>query len=199
MRKLFLGIGFFFNAILSAMQTETDRLILRQWQEGDADKLFSILQKPEVNHYLQVFNISKRESVESLINRGTQSINENGYGYFACQEKQSDELIGYIGLNYIAIQEEPFPCYTLSWCLDTTSWGKGYATEAAALLIRLAFEKFDIQELCACTVELNEKSRKVMERIGMKYKSSFDFPGVDKAHPHCKHVLYSITKDDHIK
>ena len=199
MKKLFLGVSFFFNMALAAMATETDRLVLRQWQEGEADKLFTMLQKPEVNHYLQVFNIAKRENVDSLVNRGTQSINANGYGYFACEEKQSGEFIGYVGLNYIPIQEKPFPCFTLSWVLDSTSWGKGYATEAAALLIKLAFDKFGIEELCACTVELNEKSRKVMERIGMKYKSSFDFPGIDTNHPHCKHVLYSITKNDNIK
>ncbi len=65
-------------------------------------------------------------------------------------------------------------------------------------MIRYAFETLQLRELVATTVPANHRSRRVMEKIGMKYLvgHDFDHPRVPEGHPLRAHVLYGLKKDD---
>ena len=140
--------------------------------------------------------MSKQKKIDALIEKAKKSIAEKGYGYFACQEKSSGNLIGFLGLNYIELQGMPTG-YTVSWVLAKEYWGNGYATEGARALLQLGFEKFNLEKIGACCVATNDKSIRIMKRLGMHYESSFNFPGIEKNHPHCNHVYYSISKKEY--
>ena len=168
----------------------TARLRLRSWQEGDIEKIHSILQHPDVNHYLQHHKLHERATIERLVEKSKQNIAERGYGYFVCEHKETGEVIGMVGLNYVEINVPHFPCHTVSWIFSHSYWGKGYATEAGQALIKYGFEVCNLPEIYACTTSANKASENVMKRLEMKFVSHFGFPGFEESDPFYKHVLY---------
>jgi RimJ/RimL family protein N-acetyltransferase len=79
-------------------------------------------------------------------------------------------------------------------------WGNGYVTEAAREALRYGFEVVGLDEIVSFTVPQNERSWRVMERIGLRRDPArdFDHPNVDAAaYPHLvRHVFYRLGRDD---
>ncbi len=103
-------------------------------------------------------------------------------------------FIGFTGLNRISFAASFAPAVEIGWRLAPKFWGKGYATEAARLAMRIGFEQFALQEIVAETIETNLASRRVMKRLGMTYDSSadFDHPQIADDHPLRRYVLYRL-------
>jgi RimJ/RimL family protein N-acetyltransferase len=72
-------------------------------------------------------------------------------------------------------------------------WGRGYATEAARAALDYGFGKLGLSEIGALTVPANQRSRRVMERLGMTRapEDDFDHPRVPEG-PLKRHVLYRL-------
>ncbi len=151
-----------------------------------------MIQDPEVNQYLHHVHLDEYSTLQKLAESANKNIDERGFGYFVCELKDTHEVIGLAGLNYIQLDAPHFPCYTVSWILGKKYWKNGYATEAGQKLLTLGFEKYNISKIFACTSMENKASKRVMERIGMKYVDTFHFPGLDKEHPLSMQVLYTL-------
>jgi RimJ/RimL family protein N-acetyltransferase len=84
------------------------------------------------------------------------------------------------------------PAVELGWRLAQPFWGRGIATEAAAAAMELAFGVLGLSELLAYTAAANERSRRVMERLGMRRDPAEDFehPSLASGHRLARHVLY---------
>ena len=69
--------------------------------------------------------------------------------------------------------ERPFTAHAhwleIGWALRPRFWGRGYATEIGRAGLEHAFEVIGVQAVVSCTVRHNQRSRAVMERIGMRY------------------------------
>ncbi|MEP7041111.1 MAG: GNAT family protein, partial [Chloroflexota bacterium] len=76
--------------------------------------------------------------------------------------------------------------------------GRGYATDAACEALRVGFEEIGLDEIVSFTVVQNERSWRVMERIGLVRDPSrdFDHPRVDPiAYPDLvRHILYRLSR-----
>lgn len=88
------------------------------------------------------------------------------------------------------------PCTEIGWRLNISAWGHGYASEGAKRVLKYAFKTLDLNEVVSFTAKINERSWKVMERIGMSRDAAedFDHPKVQKGHQLERHVLYRIKK-----
>lgn len=177
---------------------KTKNLHLRQWQEADVAIMHSILQDPEVNYYLQIHKIDQLSVLNMIIENAKINLVKHGYGYFVCEDIKTGETIGLMGLNYSNVEAAYFPCHTISWILRKESWGQGYAQEAAKALSTYGFNFCNIEEIYACTPSINTRSESVMQRIGMKPVTSFEYPGVAVEDRRCLHELYSIKKSSPI-
>lgn len=79
-------------------------------------------------------------------------------------EKSSNQLIGLCGLNpYDADAPE------IEWKLGVPYWGKGYATELGRQMIECAFDTTLVKGIYGMAYPENAASRRVLEKIGMKY------------------------------
>ena len=90
----------------------------------------------------------------------------------------------------------PFmPCVEIGWRISAPYWRQGYATEAAKMVLHLAFEKYGLQEVVSFTAAVNLPSIRVMEKIGLtrKVEDDFDHPNMPKDHPLARHVLYRLA------
>src|SRR5207244_11159540 len=89
-------------------------------------------------------------------------------------------------------------CTGIGWRLARSSWGRGYATEAARACLDFAFRSLGLSEVVAFTVPANARSRAVMERLGMRHDAAggFDQPRLPAGHPLQRHVLYRLRSED---
>ena len=75
-------------------------------------------------------------------------------------------------------------------------WGRGYATEGGRASLAHAFEALGQAEVVSFAPAGNERSRRVMEKLGMRRRpeDDFDHPGVPATWPGRRHVLYRISR-----
>ena len=86
----------------------------------------------------------------------------------------------------------------IGWRLASGFWNRGYATEGAGEALRFGWELASprLEEIVAFTVPGNARSRRVMEKLGMRHDPDDDFehPRVPEGHLLRRHVLYRIRR-----
>lgn len=175
---------------------ETPRLLLRNWQEDDRAFFHEINSDPEVMEFFPA--LRSREESDALMDRIVAMINDDSFGFYALQEKNTGDVVGFTGLMRTDL--EPFMpkgVLEIGWRLARRYWGKGYVTEAALASLAYAFNERGQDEVVSFAVHNNHRSTSVMQRIGMVNdpKRDFDHPKVPDSHPQLKrHVLYTISK-----
>ena len=178
---------------------ETDRLILRTWEEKDIEPYFLINQDPKVLKYL-ASPLTPKQSRNFIESMNAQQDKKN-YTLWAVEIKKFAKFIGFIGLNHTDFDAPLCPAVEIGWRLDSQHWGNGYAPEGAKACLDYGFNKIGLKEIVSFTVPSNVNSLKVMEKIGLKrdFRNNFDHPKLSQDHPLSKHVLYRLTKDDFLK
>ncbi len=139
-----------------------------------------------------------RAESDALIDRIEAQFEARGYGLWAVERRDDGAFLGFAGL---AVQtfEAPFtPCVEVGWRFAREFWGNGYATEAARAALEFGFTEAGLDEIVSLTSVGHEKSRAVMERLGMHRDPAddFDYPGFPEGHPLRRHVLYRLSADE---
>lgn len=175
---------------------ETDRLRLRQWRAGDRDPFYELNADPAVMEHFPG-RLSRGQS-NRLADALATHIEANGWGLYAVEEKRSAAFIGFVGLNPVDFEAAFTPAVEIGWRIARAFWGKGYASEAARASADLAFDTLRLDELVSFTAIANQRSRNVMERIGMIHHPQGDFlhPKLPADHPIAPHVLYRLKAED---
>lgn len=103
--------------------------------------------------------------------------------------------IGAAGLAVPTFPAHFTPCVEITWRLAPEYWGHGYAQEAARAARYTAFVHLGLAEVVAFTSPENERSWRVMERLGMQRdpRDDFDHPNLPPEHPLRRHVLYRLA------
>ncbi|BEV71007.1 GNAT family N-acetyltransferase [Paludibacterium sp. THUN1379] len=172
---------------------DTARLILREWQAEDLPALRVLNADPVVMAHFPA-PLSARQS-DALVERLQQRMIQQGWGFWALERKRDGECLGFCGLNQPAWQAHFTPCVEIGWRLARAHWGKGYAREAARAVLRYGFDQLQLAEIVAFTVPANQRSRAVMQAIGMQRDDTGDFlhPQLPADHPLAPHVLYRLN------
>lgn len=169
---------------------ETNRLIIRQWQDSDIAPFAVLNQDIRVmEHFPKTLTVQESQR---FVDDMHQAIANQGYGFFAVERKDSGEFIGSVGLAHPRFQMHFTPCVEIGWKLAFCHWGNGYAKEAAFACLDLGFNTLKLKEIFAFTARVNTRSISVMEKIGMTRDSHDDFqhPNIAYDHPLSWHVLY---------
>lgn len=176
---------------------ETERLLLRTWEEKDIEPFYSMNQDPKVIECLA--GPMDIEQVKDFVKKMNTQQEERNYSLWAVEIKESGEFIGFIGLNYTDWEADFTPAVEVGWRLDSKYWGNGYAPEGAKACLEYGFNKIGLEEIISLTVPFNSNSRRVMEKIGLKRDLNGDFthPKLPKDHRLSQHVLYRLKKDSY--
>ena len=167
----------------------TQRLLLRRWRDEDREPFFRICQDAEVMRYLLPMN--DRSASDAFIGRLDTHFDVHGFGMYAAERRDTGEFIGIIGLQIPRIPITPVPCIEAGWRLSRNAWGHGFAQEGAAAAIEAGFSRLGLTEIVAVTATQNERSWRVMERLGMKRDAqSFAHPALTTDHPLSEHFMY---------
>jgi len=92
-------------------------------------------------------------------------------GRFAAIRKDTGEFVGHMGLVWSDFDE--LRVLEIGYMLKKQHWGNGYATEGADALVQYAFTQIGLNKVYASIRPENQRSIRVVERIGMKAEGSF--------------------------
>lgn len=122
-------------------------------------------------------------------------IASRGWGFWAAQSLETGEFMGFIGLHTPGADLPFSPCVEIGWRLARPFWGKGYATEGAALALKIGFEQLALEEIVSFAVVNNHRSRAVMERVNMiDTGQNFEHPSLPETSDLREHCLYKVTQ-----
>lgn len=171
---------------------ETERLKLRQWSEADKPLMQEMQCDPD---WMKNFPFVRTvDESDAQLEKLAREIEEFGFGFFALEDRETSEFVGFTGLH-VPDWEPPFgDCVEIGWGIRKAFWGRGLVTEAAIGCLEYARDELGLKEIVSFTTMGNIKSLGVMERIGMERVKGGDFmhPKIDPGSPFALHVLYRV-------
>lgn len=155
----------------------TDRLTLRQWTADDADFVFDLYSRWEVQRYIgrEPRVMSERGQAGQRIAQW-RAMEHPLHGIWAVEGP--DGLVGSLLLKSIPASGERTPLMPsgdteIGWHFHPDAWGHGYATEAAAAVRDHAFAR-GLERIVAVTNPANTASQRVCLRLGMTHEGLTD-------------------------
>jgi RimJ/RimL family protein N-acetyltransferase len=173
-------------------ELRTERLLLREWREGDLAPFAALNADPEVMRYFPA-PLTRAES-DATVERIRAGFAAHGFGAWAVEVPGQAAFIGMIGLVIPRYQAHFTPCVEILWRLARAHHGRGYATEGARACINFGFTAAGLHEIVSLTTVHNRASRRVMEKLGMQHSEDFDHPLLPAGHPLQRHVLYRLAR-----
>jgi RimJ/RimL family protein N-acetyltransferase len=144
----------------------TDRLRLREFELTDSAFIVELLNSEGWLRFIGKSSVQTEEQARNyLINGPIKSYRENGYGLCMVERTEDDKPIGMCGI----IKRDNLDKPDIGFAFLPEFHGKGYAFEIASATLEYAKETLNIPEIYAITVAYNEKSIKLLERIGLKF------------------------------
>jgi [ribosomal protein S5]-alanine N-acetyltransferase len=151
---------------------ETERLLIRPFEEPDADAMAEIYGDPEVMRHIWLGALDG-ERTTALLEGYRSGQDEHGFSTWAVVEKESGTVVGDVGFGIHAPTGEPELGYTLAAAV----WGRGYGLEAARACVDAAFAHLPFSRVVAKVEPGNEPSLRVAEQLGMRTVESIDVDG----------------------
>ena len=160
---------------MAEVVAETERLILRDWDDEDEVRFYEVMNRPEVMRHLGGTQLPDewREAYRRV--RGFSR--DFGHTFWIVEDRASGEILGFCGIKRVTA-----PCagkltgtHEIGWRFRPEVWGKGIAKEAAIASLDLAFGRFGAPAVLAMTVSENEASWGLMKRLGMTRREDLDF------------------------
>lgn len=177
---------------------ETERLILRQWEDSDYPLFAEMSSDPVVMEFYP--STLSREESDAMASKIKGLIKKQSWGFWAVETKSDHEFVGFVGLHKPMYELPVAECVEVGWRLRKECWGNGYATEAGKEALRFGFEELNLDEIYSFASILNNRSWAVMERLNMSDTgNNFEHPNIPEGHSLREHVLYKITKGQWVR
>jgi RimJ/RimL family protein N-acetyltransferase len=158
---------------------ETERLALLRPQLTDLDEFAAMLAAEELGRWLgQSFD---RALSEAALRRDIGHWDTHRFGLWVIRDRASGQLVGRGGLVHTIVGGSGG--VEVGWAVRHERWGEGIATEMARAALDAAAGELELDEVVSMTLPDNVASRRVMEKIGLRFDRDVDHRGLP-------HVLY---------
>ncbi len=174
------------------MKLGTERLILRHWEESDAENLYEYAKDPDVG---PIAGWPAHQSIEESLDV-IKNVFNTKEAYAICL-KTDNKAIGAIELKlngHTDMTNRDDEC-ELGYWLGKPFWGQGIMPEAAKEMIRHAFEDIGMTKIWVGYYEGNTKSKRVQEKTGFRYQWKSENVDVPLMHEKRTGHVSSLTKD----
>lgn len=151
---------------------ETPRLYLRPFTEDDLDDIYEYTSREDVTRYLPWDVRTRQETQEVLRDKKQRTSLKalNDIYNLAVILKENGKVIGELLLFLRSIEWRQGE---VGYVFNPNYHGRGYATEAAQVMLQLGFETFNFHRIYARCDPRNTSSWKLMERLGMRREAHF--------------------------
>jgi ribosomal-protein-alanine N-acetyltransferase len=169
---------------------ETERLLIRPLRLEDWPEVYSRASDPEVVRFTGEV-LSREEAKRLLQKRIDEQFAKAPLGGRAIVLKESGLNIGYCGLDHLPHSTEQQ--IELFYGLTRRFWGHGFATEAAAAMLKHGFCDLNLKGIVSAVHPDNLRSIKVAENVGLIYRKKIDWPAQGKVN------LYGLSIEEYIR
>ena len=174
------------------MVLETERLILRRWEDSDAEDMYKYASDPDVG---PIAGWPPHQSVEESLDVIRNVL--NGAEAYALCLKEDGKAIGAIELKlngHNDLSDRDDEC-ELGYWIGKAFWGQGLMPEAAMEMLRHAFEDCGMQKVWVGYYEGNTRSKRVQEKCRFRYQWRSENVDVPLMHEKRTGHVSSMTKD----
>jgi RimJ/RimL family protein N-acetyltransferase len=157
---------------LPPVPLETPRLMLRPFRATDLDDLFAYQSRPDVARFLY-WDARDRTGSEASLRvkmRSTAFHAEGDSVVYAVVARGGDRVMGEVNLVWLSAEHRQGE---FGFVFNPEFHGHGYATEAAAEMLRLGFAVAALHRIVGRCDALNHASARVMRRLGMRREAHF--------------------------
>lgn len=153
------------------MGTVRDALIgqnvqLRRVRPSDAEAIFERVNDSEVVRWTtRIPHPYPEDGAREFIKKSLEQWEQGSAYVYAITLCGSDELAGVISLGNVFLKHG---CAELGFWLGKSYWGRGLMTDAARLILQVAFDDLGLYRVYASAFEANIASRKVLEKVGFQ-------------------------------
>ena len=155
---------------VSVPRLRTQRLLLREYRMADFDAFATHLGDPVS---MDVLGTHDRRNAWRIFGCSIGYWFLQGTGWWAVESLEGGGMVGYVG----AFFRERSPEIEVGWNTFREHWGRGYATEAMAEVLRWVFEVRREKRAIALIDADNKRSLRVAEKLGMKYEAEAELFG----------------------
>jgi RimJ/RimL family protein N-acetyltransferase len=150
-----------------AYPIETERLLLRPYTDANLDALYAMRSRPDVLRYLPE-EVQTREEVAAALERRKRRgvLLDEGAGLVLAVERR--DIAGVIGDVSLFWASREHRQGEIGYIFHPDHQGKGFATEAARVMLRLGFEDLGLHRIAARCDARNAASWRLMERLSMR-------------------------------
>jgi ribosomal-protein-alanine N-acetyltransferase len=172
------------------IELTTERLLLREARDEDADSIFSLRGDVVVAEYLDRPSLNSVDEAFAFIDKLVKGISENKWWYWIISKKGNVEFLGTICLwNF----SEDWKTAEVGIELLPQYFNKGFASEALKKIIDFGFDDLELNTIEGFVQVYNQKSINLMKKNGFHFKSEFEEPSVIDSKP-IKYAIYSLGK-----
>jgi RimJ/RimL family protein N-acetyltransferase len=150
----------------------TARLVLRPYAIGDLDDVYDIQSRPEVARYLLV-GARDRDQVRVALEERILATLPDGEGGSLSLAVALPETGTVIGEVVLFVRSREHRQGEIGYVFHPDYGGRGYATEAARVMLRLGFGEFGLHRIVGRIDARNAASARVLDRLGMRREAHF--------------------------
>lgn len=147
---------------------EADRLYLRPRTVSHLDANLDMDSDPDVMAFLG--GVPDREEQRQKLMGQMNADVRPGLGFWSVFPKDSNEFAGWVALWPLKDHEED--CVEIGYRFIKAAWGKGFAAEAAAPVLRHAFDTVALEEVLAVTDPDHQRSQRVLAKLGLERRGT---------------------------
>jgi [ribosomal protein S5]-alanine N-acetyltransferase len=152
------------------MIMETERLILREPEEKDADDLIENANNLNISKYLLTVPCPyTKEDALFFINKNIEKAKESPRKkyQFVIEFKENNKVIGTIGLSKV---DEFQGTTTIGYWIGEKYWRKGYMIEAIKKIIEFTFQELNLRRINASVYTENTASNEILKKLGFRHE-----------------------------
>jgi ribosomal-protein-alanine N-acetyltransferase len=147
---------------------QTIRLILEPLAIDHVESLFTLTSDPEVAKYTSMFDLhSNKNETLKYIQKNLELFDKAEVIPWIVFEKVSGKIVGFVRFLDFSILNARAE---IGYAFVSSSWNKGYATEAAKALIDFGFKSLNLIRIQATVDPKNFASNRVLEKCGMHFE-----------------------------
>ncbi len=155
---------------------ETERLELRRFTLDDAPFVLQLLNEPSFLHFIGDRGVRDLQQARTYVReRILRSYEQFGFGIYLVELKSSAEPIGTCGL----VKRDGLKDVDIGFAFLPRHWSQGYATEAAAAVMRYGLDDLGLPRIVAVANADNERSFRVLEKIGLRLERPLSLAGIE--------------------
>ena len=151
-------------------QIDTERLVLRKIENRDTADMYEYSCRADVTEYLTWNPHKSEKETERYIKLLGKKYDKGAFWDFGVEYRKDAKFIGTCGFTSFNQDENSAE---IGYVLSPEYWGRGIAVEACSAVLKFGFAVFDLDRICARYIDGNNSSKRVMEKLGMSYVTTY--------------------------